>query len=321
MLVTIASTESLVDNDPSPRKQCVERSSQASPSDVRSLNPIHFTSGPIKSGTIEAHEKPFFIMDWLEHVDPKAIELAQQILQTPRKHVPSSSEETPEGGALKEVQKDLFTPATPSHFLQRSIAIGNGYNAKGIQKAQQGAWEDALSCWNNALEIRTQILGASHVDVANTYNNIGIALGKLGRCDEAVASLHRALDIRVEHYGGPEHAQVAATLHNIGNVYQQTGNLEAAIQYFCQCKLLQEKIFDSSNHVEVARACIAIGHTYFRADALLDAREAYADALCILARVGLPEHDPEVQATVNDIHDLDQKIRDSNNFCEHTSSN
>jgi tetratricopeptide (TPR) repeat protein len=295
MLLTISSSESMFEKDESPCK-AAERSAQASPSDAMS-HPTHRSSSTT--------EKPFFIMDWLEQVDPKAIALAQQILQTPQKHATPTIKADP-SSSLKEVRKDLFTP-NPSHFLQRSISIGNGYNAKGIQKARQGDWEKALDCWNNALEIRSQILGESHVDVANTLNNIGIALGKLNRSEEAIVSLHRALEIRIDHYG-PEHAEVAATLHNIGNIYQLHGDFEAAIHYFCQCKLLQENIFGSSDNVEVARACIAMGHTYFRAEAFLDAREAYTDALLIFQHIGLPDDDPEVQATIDDIRDLDQNI-------------
>jgi tetratricopeptide (TPR) repeat protein len=323
MLVASVSADSMVDHneDAGFRKQMqVERSSQASPSDIMShpLNSSNTNPDLMNEGSDEL-EKPFFIMDWLEQVDPMSIELAQKLLSrssAARKRIPSL-----ENGAdlptistalsLNDLRDDGLTPSIPSassHFLQRSVAIGNGYNAKGIEKARLGLWDEALSCWNSALEIRTQILSESHIDVANTCNNIGIALGKLNRFKEAIASLNRALEIRVRHNGGPEHVQVAATLHNMGNVYQQTGDLESAIQYFCQCKLLQEAIFGTSDHVEVARSCIAMGHTYFQGDALLDAREAYLDALSIFHRVGLPDSDPEVQSTLCDIRDLEKKI-------------
>lgn len=303
MLLSIASSGSMIDTHLSPCNQELVRSSQSSPSGVMTHDN---DSAVLKTVMTGSEIKPFFIMDWLEQVDPSAIALAQQILQSPRKLTISDNaivESPPD-----EMRKDIFTSATPSHFLLRSIAIGNGYNAKGIQKARLGAWGDALASWDNALEIRTQVLGESHLDVANTCNNIGIALGKLNRFEEAISSLHRALDIRIKHFG-LKHVEVAATLHNVGNVYQQTGDLEAAIHSFCRCKLLLETIHATSDHVEVARACIAIGHTYFRADALLDAREAFVDALSIFERIRLPDHDPEVQATVHDIRDLDNLLQ------------
>jgi Tetratricopeptide repeat len=267
---------------------------------------------PEKNASEDEDHKPFFIMDFLEQVDPAAMELAQKVLKTPQKTTTHDTKK-PEGsrGVCKdEVTKDLFSTvsgAPTSVFFQRSIATGNGYNAKGIQKARQGDWEDALACWESALEIRMQVLGASHIDTANCCNNIGIAYGKLNLFDQAVAFLERALEIRKEHYGS-EHPEVAATLHNLGNIYQQEGNYEAAIEYFLQCKSLQEAMLGGSDHIEIARACIAIGHTYYQAEVFDDARAAYMDALYIFHRVGLNEHDPEVQAALKDVQDLDLTI-------------
>jgi tetratricopeptide (TPR) repeat protein len=142
-----------------------------------------------------------------------------------------------------------------SSFRKRSIMIGNGWNAKGLSQAQRGRWREALACWENALEIRQQVLGDDHVDTANTYNNIGIALGKLNRVHEAISALQMALEIRTnnmmmtrttitsEHNQQSQQQrqqqerqrhrvqQVAATLHNLANVHQQAGDLKMAMSY------------------------------------------------------------------------------------------
>jgi tetratricopeptide (TPR) repeat protein len=214
--------------------------------------------------------------------------------------------------ALQDTPTGTFTVANDPQqddrsFHQRSVAIGNGYNAKGIQQARQGNWSDALSCWESALQVREQVLGADHLDVANIHNNIGIALGKLNRFEAAIEHLDQALAIRTARYG-ERHAEVAATLHNTGNVYQQAGDLASALHCFCECKTMQEQIHKGLDHAEVARACIAIGHCYWEAESAFDAREAYMDALAIFQRIGRPENDPEVQTTVDDIYDLDQRI-------------
>jgi hypothetical protein len=266
--------------------------------------------------SLEDAPKPFFIFDWLDQVKPDDLERARKILQTSK----NSSRSTSEGNDTEEnVRKEPFPASTPcnsttlsspktgvSHFLQRSIAIGNGWNARGLQKAKKGVWNEALACWENALEVRTQVLGEIHIDVANTCNNIGIALGKLGRFEEAVSTLHRALDIRTGHYG-KEHSEVAATLHNIGNVLHQAGDLEAAIQCFCETKLLQEHLL-GPDHVQVARACIAMGHIYYQAEEFKDAREAYLDALSIFERAGVPLTDVEVRSTRADIAQIDRVL-------------
>jgi Tetratricopeptide repeat len=334
-------------------------------------------------------QKPFFVMDWLEDINPRDLELARQMLQTPTKKrstslIPSpvmshqlssrrNSQEsqqdrqrhqrrdsspstrsninlptldrTREEPAHSSICRRLFsaeassrdqastasteTPGTPpavaspvatpkttaanqpltppaqmSPFRKRSIAIGNGWNAKGLHKAKRGSWESALTCWENALVIRSQVLGESHPDVANTCNNIGIALGKQGRYDAAIEMLEKALELRAKHYGTRKHASVAATLHNIGNVLHAARDYAGAIQCFWDAKLLQEQLL-GPNHIQVARACVAIANVYNEAFQYLDAREAYLDALKTFQGAGLPEDDPEVVGIRVDLQEVE----------------
>lgn len=266
------------------------------------LSPVDVKDVP--SAASVACEKPFFIMDWLEDINRHDLERAQQILTAPSK----------KGFVTSSTATSAVSPrnAPQTGFLKRSMAVGNAWNAKGLHNAKRGRWEGAALCWENALEIRTQVLGESHLDVANTCNNLGIALGKLDRIDEALEQLQRALVIRTEHYGD-EHTEVAATIHNIGNVLQQSGDLESAITYFCEAKRLQELLL-GPDHVQVARACIAMGHTYAQAGELLDAREAYLDALSTFERSGLSGRDEEVQTLIKDLHDIKRVMRKLNDL-------
>jgi len=339
MFISIPSNESMVDMTGGKIALAVtaeeegKREQTASPSGVMNFGASFSTGGGLSpsprgaspnkpcKATASSVALPFFIMDCLEDVDPESLELVHRLLQTP----PSKKSalnlvpppKSPKQESLKPVRKDLFTS-----FQQRSIAVGNGYNAKGIQKARQGHWERALRCWENALEIRLQISASSsggeegnhsnnstlELDVANTRNNIGIALGKLNRLPEAVASLEEALQIRQQQYGDI-HPEVAATLHNLGNVFQQAGDYAQAIHYFGACRHMQECIAGTVDHLEVARACLAMGHTYYQAGGCgEDARAAYADALQIFHRVGLPADDPEVLTTLDDVRDADRQI-------------
>jgi tetratricopeptide (TPR) repeat protein len=264
-------------------------------------------------------QKPFFIMDFLEEIDPEDLELAQKMLKTPKNHksMPDLKEETARRSQLKPIRKKLFStgekpPLRPlsnsksaNSFFERSVQVGNAYNAKGIKKARQGKWEEAVKAWENALNIRTQVLGAFHPDVANMCNNLGIALGKLGRIDEAVQQLRRALVIRKKHWG-EQHTEVAAVVHNLGNVLQQAEDLGAALQCYTESRLIHQQ---GDDLVLIARDCIAIGHTYSQARALVDAREAYVDALCYFEESGLAQTDAEVTAVVQDIQNIDEALR------------
>ena len=269
--------------------------------------PENFSSDP----------KPFFLMDWLEKIIPTDLEFAQQFLHTPNKETKPEDAKQLRGA----VPRELFTPSpksedssianTPSHretsyFYKKSITIGNAWNAKGLQKAQKDHWEEALLCWQNALEVRLQVLGEDHLDVANTYNNIGIAQGKIGIYDEAIKSLHAALNIRQRQLG-EDHSEVAATLHNIGNVHQQSGEFFKAVEYFHVSKQLQ-KIHFGKNHVQVARAAIAIGHAYFQAAKWEESLEAYIGAMETLRLAGVSENDDEMIHLKEDVQDVEAEL-------------
>ena len=267
---------------------------------------------------IPMDDKPFFIMDWLEKIIPKDLEIAQQFLYTPNKQTqPTDAKQLLEGSFPRE----LFTPSSPpkcestmassshrekSYFYKKSVTIGNAWNAKGLQKAQKDHWDEALLCWQNALEVRLQILGEDHLDVANTYNNIGIAQGKIGSYAEAIDSLGRAQAIRSKQLG-EEHTEVAATLHNIGNVHQQSGNFAKAVEFFALSKQLQETHL-GKNHVQVARASIAIGHAHFQAGEWVKSREAYTGAMESLLRYSSKEEDDEVKHLKEDLLDVEAEL-------------
>lgn len=244
--------------------------------------------------------KPFFVMDWLEQIDPRDLERAQKMLQK------SKPGHVVDADSVRRVLFEEHTSAihSASTFHKRSIDIGNGWNAKGLRKAKKDDWKGALECWENALEVRSQVLGEHHLDVANTHNNIGIALGRLNRSTDALEHLDHALNIRIDHYGR-EHALVAATLHNIANVYHQSGDLESAIQVFIDTKGLLESVGAT---LEVARTCISMGNIYFEASAFEDAQLAYWDALNIFERARVPKENPEVEALLISVNEIDAML-------------
>jgi tetratricopeptide (TPR) repeat protein len=266
--------------------------------------------------SLQQPSKPFFIMDWLDQmINETDLTMAQKIIQTPPAKqsvstvstLASAYESSPTSVASKQLTLQTSTANSNNNcWRKRSVAIGNAWNARGLQKAKSGKWTEALVAWENALEIRTQVLGHEHLEVANTCNNMGIALVKLNRIVEAVDYLQRALTIRAEQYGR-QHEVIASTLHNLGNVLQAGGELEAAVNCFCETKKLQEHLL-GPYHVQVARACIAMGHTYYQATEYNDAREAYLDALLVFERANVSSSNPEVRNTLADVHELNRLL-------------
>jgi tetratricopeptide (TPR) repeat protein len=248
------------------------------------------------------------VVDWIKQlVDDKV--RSSSSFKTPIKSV--SQESFAHSASTKTPPKHPLSPPVTKmpmtvSFRKQSEAVGAGWNAKGIQKATKQDWEGALQCWENALEIRIQVLGDNHKDVANTMNNAGIAMGRLGREEEAMEHLQKALAIRIRLHG-TEHADVAATLHNIGNVNQQRGDFQGALESFIEAKRIQQHLLGDST-VQVARAWNAIGHVHFEVDDYKEARDAYCHALDTFKRVGRAEDDLEVEHTMLDLKEAEQLL-------------
>lgn len=194
--------------------------------------------------------------------------------------------------------------ANLSPYKRKSEAIGNGWNAKGLQKAKAGLWEDAVLCWENALEIRLQVLGKDHPDVANTLNNMGIALGRLEEYDHAMICLNRALKIRTAIHG-ETHLEIAATYHNIGNIFQQMKDYESALRSFEEAKKTQLLLKDD---LLVARTCNAMGHLHFEYQKLDNALTCFTEARTNFAKAGYGEGDDEYDAVLMDIADTEHEM-------------
>eukprot|EP00545_Synedropsis_sp_CCMP1620_P000977 CAMPEP_0119021520 /NCGR_PEP_ID=MMETSP1176-20130426/26147_1 /TAXON_ID=265551 /ORGANISM="Synedropsis recta cf, Strain CCMP1620" /LENGTH=310 /DNA_ID=CAMNT_0006976143 /DNA_START=111 /DNA_END=1043 /DNA_ORIENTATION=+ len=297
------SMESLEDRVESPMKSNIECNI------VEHLSP---------SSVAEPREQSckFFVMDWLEQLDECAMQQACG-LKTPIKTVRVTQQQPFPGIRLDSV----FDKPPPRHpdsspisnnvvaanlspFIRKSEAIGNGWNAKGLQKAKKGHWGDAILCWENALEVRQQVLGDSHPDVANTLNNMGIALGRLERFPEALESLNRALQIRTMIYG-KVHLEIAATLHNIANFFQQMKDYNAALRCFEEAKRTQETLLGEDD-VLVARTANAIGHLNYECSHFEMAREAYTEACAVFERAGYGEGDDEYDNVLLDIKDANE---------------
>lgn len=263
----------------------------------------------------------FFVLDWLETSVVQDVMKDNRSIDSSSCNKPAlsgtSNEEEPERVVSKNIvhPKRNFTLTPPRHpsinptrpmpsaYRTSNEALGNVWNSKGVQKAKNENWEDALSCWEKALNIRVHIFGEIHKDVANTLNNMGVALGRIERHEEALENLERALRVR-ERLFGRGHIEIASTLHNIGNVLQQMDEYTGALKCFLETKRIQSKILGNKN-VQVARTLNAIGHLHFeRAADYACALEAYMEAREVFLRAGLMEDHEELEITNLDIAEV-----------------
>ena len=92
---------------------------------------------------------------------------------------------------------------------------GDAWNNKGIVLDDLGRYEEAIECYNKALEIDP--------DNAYVWNNKGVSLYHLGRYEEAIECYNKALEID-PNYGD--------AWFNKGNALSKLGRYEEAIECF-----------------------------------------------------------------------------------------
>lgn len=293
---SINSMDTMEDTNSSPAKQQQQASERTPLDPSRTLSP----SSVVESSVHDHNANPFFVVDWF-----KQLRVADQHDTT----TSGSSDKTPEkqkttvSSSSSLVTPPKFPPNSP--FQKQSEAVGAGWNAKGLQKARKDDWQGALECWENALQIRQQVLGPNHKDVSNAHNNLGIALGRLGREEDALVHLNKALEIRTTLYG-TKHQDIAATHHNVGNVLQQSGDYTKALESFHQAKRIQQELAPGS--VQVARAWNAIGHLHFETQQYQKAGDAYRQALETFRKAGRDDSDMEVEHTKLDLQEAQELL-------------
>jgi tetratricopeptide (TPR) repeat protein len=209
---------------------------------------------------------------------------------------------------------DVVATTNLSPYKRKIEAIGNGWNSEGLQNAKVGQWEKAVYCWENALEIRLQLLGDYHPDVANTWNNMGIALGKMRDHDRAMMCLNRTLEIRtfwiLQHSssGSNTHNQdleIAATIQNMGNILQQMNDYNGALACFEQAKATQIAVKED---FLVARTCAAMGRLHFENLKLDEALDSYKDALLFYTKAGYGNGDDDYDSVLGDICQTERQL-------------
>ena len=100
--------------------------------------------------------------------------------------------------------------------------------------SNSGDAEAALTIAQRALQVREQVFGSDHLEVAfslNTLANIYIAQEKFV---EAEAALNRCLDIRERHLGS-DHVDVGVTLNNLGGLFRRTNRFAEARANYERC--------------------------------------------------------------------------------------
>lgn len=176
------------------------------------------------------------------------------------------------------------------------LASANLFNNEAAVRRSQGEHDDAIRLHEQALELREQILGPEHPDVATSLSNLGLVFTDQGELARARELHERALAIR-ERTLGPDHPNVASSLDNLGGVARAMGEYETARELHERALGIWERTM-GPEHPGVALSLSSLAVVYLRLGDDAAATKAAERALAIReAQLG-PEH-PDVAMTLD----------------------
>ena len=112
-----------------------------------------------------------------------------------------------------------------------SVGVASCYRYIGLICDRRGQLQEALEQHQRALEIRTRVCGAEHLDTAQTEMNIGNVHKSLGDYEKALFHLGKAQEVFVAILGH-DCLDVAKTHNNMAIVYKQQGDYEKALFHY-----------------------------------------------------------------------------------------
>lgn len=274
--------------------------------------------------------KPFFLMDWANNIEPNDLKKVQDALsqkQSTQNTDTQSNDEsfvaTPTKGlrknsciqqtSLRHIFEKSSLESPSCRKIQASISSeeealrkGKSLNSQSLIYARNGEYLKAIELWTQSLQILVPIYGEFHSEIALIMNNMGIAYNKLNLHEEAMEMLQESLFIRKELYG-PYHIDVAATLHNIGNLFLSQGLYKESLNAYLETMDIRIEIL-GDNHKEVAFSHNGVGHVYYEMGKYHEAHDEFLEALRITTNAGLSRGNPVVDDTLNGLDMLEDLL-------------
>lgn len=182
------------------------------------------------------------------------------------------------------------------------------YNVVGRAYQSLGHLEQAERLFQKVLDMRRELFGDSHIEVANSHYNLGTVLHNLGRYQDSDLHFEQAVEIYDTDpgYASPEYANSLHNLANIRNVRRQ--HADAETMYRKALSMRRELLGD--DHPDAAASLHGIGVSLFLQNYTGRARAYLNDALRIVRRYEDGEHILKADILIS-LAELDRRTGDA----------
>ncbi|CAF0893417.1 unnamed protein product [Adineta steineri] len=172
------------------------------------------------------------------------------------------------------------------------------YGCLGHVHYNQGAYEKAIWCYEQGLEIQQKTLPSNHPFLAWSYNSISNVYAELGEYSKALSFHEKALEIYQKSLPS-NHPHLAASYSNIGFVYDNMGEYSKALSYYQNALEIHQKSLPS-NHPNLATTYNNIGYAYDNTGDYSKALSFHEKALEIRQKT-LPSNHPDIPQSYSNI--------------------
>jgi tetratricopeptide (TPR) repeat protein len=181
---------------------------------------------------------------------------------------------------------------------EKSLTLATELNEKAIELYKQGKYDEAVPLLEQSLNIRQQVLGAEHPDVAESLNNLALLYSAQGRYTEAEPLYLQALEMWKKLLGA-EHPDVASSLNNLAALYESQGRYTEAEPLFIQALEMYKKLL-GAEHPFVPTSLNNLAGLYFSQGRYTEAEPLFIQALDMIKKLLGAEH-PSVATSLNNL--------------------
>lgn len=153
------------------------------------------------------------------------------------------------------------------------------YNNLGRAYQSLEKYKEAMEFYNKSLQIRIEILGKNHLDVATVYNNIGDQYQEQGLYDKSLENHLEAIKIR-KHLVGENHIDTGYSYHNIAMVYASKRDYDKALEYNLKALDIFFSVYGEEHH-NIVMSYNNIGNVYLSKKKYVESLQYFQKALHI----------------------------------------
>jgi len=162
------------------------------------------------------------------------------------------------------------------------------YGQLAWAKYKQGKYKDAITFYEDSLEIYKKVLPSNHLYLAYSYNNIGGVYNTMGEYRKALSYYKKDLEISQKSLP-PNDPDLASSYNNIGGVYDAMGEYLEALSYYEKDLEISRKTL-LPNDPDLASSYNKIGNVYYNMGEYSKALLSHEKALEIRQQSLTPNH-------------------------------